>query len=231
MKFEDLLSIYKRYRLIHGNEVYRYISQIFKEAKTLHKKDWESEPTPNMDHEQSWRAFKGKNFEKLILHMIRDHVENLGLKILEGNKLERMSNTKKSEELSRVRRNLLIHFGDFGSHLPDVDLIIYDPMNYKILCVVSSKITLRERVAQTGYWKLKLSSDKVTRDIKVFFITPDEDETLITKNPPKKGRAIVEIDTDGCYVMTEKEIEESDKVKNFGKFFEDLRKIANKFKR
>lgn len=230
MKFEDLLSIYKKYREIHGNEVFKYISQIFKDAKVLHKRHWEASPTPNMDHEQSWRAFKGKNFEKLILHIIKDHVESLGLKILEGNKLERISNKKISEELSRVRRNLLIHFGDFGSHLPDVDLIVYEPKSYVIICVISSKITLRERIAQTGYWKLKLSSDKVTRDIRVFFITPDEDETLITKSPPKKGRAIVEIDTDGCYVMTEKKIEESDKVKNFGKFFDDLNKLANKFK-
>ncbi|MCX7997984.1 MAG: BsaWI family type II restriction enzyme [Leptospiraceae bacterium] len=41
--------------------------------------------------------------------------------------------------------------------------------------MISSKVTLRERIAQTAYWKLKLSSDKVTKHIKVCFITLDED--------------------------------------------------------
>jgi type II restriction enzyme len=71
---------------------------------------------------------------------------------------------------------------------------------------------LRERIAQTGYWKIKLSADKVTEHIKVFFVTPDEDCTLANRNPAKKGRAIVEVDTDGSYVMCPNPIEESDKV-------------------
>ncbi len=114
------------------------------------------------------------------------------------------------------------------SHLPDVDLIIYNLKNLRVLSVISSKITLRERIAQTGYWKLKLSSDCITKHIKVFFITPDEDKTLNRKFPTKKGRAIVEIDTDGCYVMTEEQIEESEKVKKFEQFFDDLRALSSK---
>ncbi|MGB9760731.1 MAG: BsaWI family type II restriction enzyme [Thermoproteota archaeon] len=39
------------------------------------------------------------------------------------------------------------------------------------MAVVYSKVTLRERIAQTGYWKIKLSKDKVTEHIKVFFVT------------------------------------------------------------
>jgi len=46
------------------------------------------------------------------------------------------------------------------------------------LVVISSKVTLRERIAQTGYWKLKLLKDEATKHIKVYFITPDEDGTL-----------------------------------------------------
>ena len=94
-----------------------------------------------------------------------------------------------------------------------------------MIAVISSKITLRERIAQTGYWKLKLMQDEVTKHIKVFFITPDEDRDLKTKIPAKKGRAIVEVDTDGSYVMSEEEVEESDKVKMFDKFIEDLRRL------
>jgi type II restriction enzyme len=50
-----------------GEEAYKYVSQILKEAKVLHKRDWKKNPTAGGDHEQSWRVFKGKNMEKLIL--------------------------------------------------------------------------------------------------------------------------------------------------------------------
>lgn len=227
MKFEDLIKLYEEKKRQYKDKTFEHISELLKEAKELHKKDWEKFPTPNKDHEQSWRAFKGKNLEKLIIYIIKDEIKKLGLKIVEGNVLERKNSNKLSEELNRVKRNLLIDYGEFGFHLPDVDIIIYEPKTCEIVAVISSKVTLRERIAQTGYWKIKLSQDKITKNIKVFFITPDEDKTLSIKKPAKKGRAIVEVDTDGSYVMSEEEIEESDKVKKFDKFFIDLKKLIN----
>jgi len=228
MKFEDLIKLYEEKKKRYSDEAYKHISELLREAKELHKKDWLKNPTPNRDHEQLWRAFKGKNFEKLIMYIIKDEVENLGLKVIDGNTLERTNSKNLSKELSQVKRNLLVDYGEFGAHLPDVDIIIYHPKSLRIIAVISSKITLRERIAQTGYWKLKLLQDEVTKHIKVFFITPDEDGTLRTKIPAKKGRAIVEVDTDGSYVMSEEEIEESNKVKLFDKFIEDLKKLMGK---
>ena len=225
MKFKDLIPLYEKKKAMYGIETYRHISKLLDEAKELHKKDWMKNPTPDNDHEQSWRAFKGKNLEKLVVYIIKDEVESLGLKIVDGNKLERTSSNNLSFELSSVKRNLLVDYGEFGSHLPDVDIIIYNPKTYKIIAVISSKVTLRERIAQTGYWKIKLSNDKVTEHIKVFFVTPDEDGTLTTRIPAKKGRAIVEVDTDGSYVMSERTVEESPKVKMFDKFMDDLKKL------
>jgi len=225
MKFEGLIKLYEKKKEEYGNDAFKYVSELLREAKELHKKDWLKSPTPNKDHEQSWRAFKGKNLEKLILYIIKDEVEKLGLKIIEGNSLERTNSKNLSEELNRVKRNLLIDYGEFGAHLPDVDIIIYNPKDYKVIAVISSKVTLRERIAQTGYWKIKLSQDEVTKHIKVFFVTPDEDKTLSIREPAKKGRAIVEIDTDGSYIMSEEEIEESDKVKKFDKFLIDLKNL------
>lgn len=226
MTFKDLITLYEKKKLQYGTETFKYIPQLLKEAKELHKKDWLKSPTPNKDHEQSWRAFKGKNLEKLVEYIIADEVEKIGLKIINGNKLER--STQLSKELSQVKRNLVVHYGELGSHLPDVDIIIYEPVNYKIVAVISSKVTLRERIAQTGYWKIKLSQDPVTKHIKVFFITTDEDKTLSIRTPAKKGRAIVEIDTDGSYVMNEEKIEESNKVKTFDKFIEDLKQLIKR---
>lgn len=224
MTYKDLLKLYEDKKRKFGNNTYKHISNLLKEAKEIHKYDWLKNPTPNKDHEQSWRAFKGKNLEKLVIHIIKDEVESLGLKIVEGNTLERTNSSRLSKELSSVKRNLLVDYGEFGSHLPDVDIIIYNPTTYKIIAVLSSKVTLRERIAQTGYWKIKLSHDEATKHIKVFFVTPDEDGTLTIKKPPKKGGAIVEVDTDGSYVMSETEVEESNKVKMFDKFIDDLRK-------
>ena len=59
----------------------------------------------------------------------------------------------------------------------------------------------------------------------MYFVTPDEDGTLRVRKPAKKGRAIVEIDTDGSYVLSETDIEESDKVKMFDKFIDDLKSL------
>ena len=233
MTINDLIKIYETKKKKYGVQAYRHISNVLKEAKELHKKDFsESEKNKEKiskggfpDHEQSWRAFKGKNLEKVIEYIITDEVTALGLQVVNGNSLERTNGENLSKELSLLKRNLTVDYGEFGLHLPDVDLIIYDPKTSRVVAVLSSKVTLRERIAQTGYWKIKLASDEATKHIKVYFVTPDEDGTLTIKKPTKKGRAIVEVDTDGSYVLSETDIEESDKVKMFDKFIDDLKKL------
>jgi len=235
MTVDDLIEMYETYKEQYGESAYKHISTLLSEAKEKHKEGFlgsdaakkAREKGKEPDHEQSWQAFKGKNLEKLIEYIIKNSVERLGLKIINGNKLERTEGKNLPDELNKVKRNLLVDFGEYGSHLPDVDLVIYQPNTSKIISVLSSKVTLRERVTQTGYWKLKLKMDSVTEHIKVYFITLDEDGTLTSKNPAKKGRAIVEIDTDGCYVLSELNIEESEKVKMFEHFISDLKQLKN----
>lgn len=218
--FDDLVRLYEKKRERHGTQTYRYISGILKEAKLLHKKHFDGD-----DHEQSWRAFKGKNLEKLIVYILDREIRELGLELVQGHTLERNSNL--SHSLDKVKRNLVIDYGSHGMHLPDVDIIVFDPTDSSVLAVLSVKVTLRERIAQTGYWKLKLLAGPVTKNIKVFFVTPDEDGTLSIKTPAKKGRAIVEVDTDGSYVMSESSIEESERVKTFDKLIEDLKTLLD----
>lgn len=227
MTFEDLVQLWENYRKKYGDSAYKRVSELLREAKQRHLADFTRNPTANNDHEQSWRAFKGKNLEKLILYIIKDEINEMGLQCVAGNVLERTVSRNLPRELSLVKRNLLVDYGEFGEHLPDVDIIIYKPTTCRVLAVISSKVTLRERIAQTGYWKMKLGQDEATEHIKVYFVTPDEDGTLTTKLPAKKGRAIVEADTDGSYVMSEAKVEESDKVKMFDKFIEELRELAS----
>ena len=223
MKFEDLKDMYNEVQLVEGVEAYKTVSQLLQDAKERHKQDFLRDK-PNGDHEQSWKAFKGKNFEKLIQHIITESIEALGMKVINGNRLERSK--RLSLELSRVKRNLAIDYGESGLHLPDVDIVVYDPKDQSVIAVISSKVTLRERIAQTGYWKLKLLESKTTEHIKVYFITPDEDGTLTDTYLPKKGRAIVEIDLDGTYVLTEANLDESHKVKLFEHFIEDFKQLV-----
>ena len=62
-------------------------------------------------------------------------------------------------------------------------------------------------------------------EIKEFFATLDEDEVFQQRFPAKKPRAICEVDTDGCYVLTDKTIASSKKVKLFSEFISDLKKL------
>lgn len=228
MTFKELTELWEKYKQKHGDDAYRHISELLREAKELHRRDFLKNPTPAGDHEQSWRAFKGKNLEKLVAHIIRDEVGGLGLRIVDGNTLDRTNSKNLSKELGAVKRNLSVDYGEFGLHFPDLDIVIYQPETYKVVAGISSKVTLRERIAQTGYWKLKLSEAEATKHVKVFFVTPDEDGTLTSRRRPvKKGRAIVEVDTDGSYVMNETQVEESPRVKMFDKFIDDLRRLAS----
>ncbi|WP_020003735.1 BsaWI family type II restriction enzyme [Brachyspira innocens] len=222
MTFEDLINLYEDKKKIYKDNTYKYISEILKEAKEKHKQFVSHNGIT--DTEQSWRSFKGKNLEKMIEYIISDEVKKIGLSIINGNKLERKK-IFEDKTLDLLKRNLCVDYGEYGLHLPDVDIIVYDEKTSKIISVLSIKVTLRERIAQTGYWKLKLMQSSVTRHIKVLFITLDEDETLSIKSHAKKGRAIAEIDTDGCYILTENNVEESNKVKLFSDFINDLKKI------
>mgnify|MGYP004470596073 FL=1 len=221
MTYKDIISVYENKKKIYKKDTYKYISKLLKDIKEIHRQDALSRGIT--DTEQSWRAFKGKNLEKLIEHIIKDEIEKLNLSIINGNILEHNKYID-NNELDLLKRNLAIDYGEFGMHLPDVDIIIYEPNKSKIIAVLSVKVTLRERIAQTGYWKLKLMNSNITKDIKVFFITLDEDD-IFSKKPAKKGRAIVEVDTDGCYILTENEFEKSSKVKLFSEFINDLKKL------
>lgn len=214
--------MYDGYASKYGAEAYRYISELLQEAKKYHQEDYVRK-NPDGDAEQSWRAFKGKNLEKLVFHIIKKSIEEIGLKIINGNEI---TGSALDEKLSKVKRNVLIDYGEYGCHLPDIDLLVYNPNTLNVVAIMSSKVTLRERIAQTGYWKYKIKENPVTANIKVLFITLDEDSTLTSKSPAKKGRAIAEKDTDGTYVLTERNLEVSNNVKMFESLIDDIERYV-----
>ncbi|MFM8293226.1 MAG: BsaWI family type II restriction enzyme, partial [Microcystaceae cyanobacterium] len=110
--------------------------------------------------------------------------------------------------------------------LPDADLIIYRWRNNTptILCVLSVKNSFRERYTQTPYWKIKLSQSEVTQHIKVYMITPDNDNEISGNNPPRISRKVMEYELDGIYLAKE-EFTGSDKVKSIQSLINDLERL------
>lgn len=205
-----------------GEDTYRHMSELLQKAEELHRA-YHTEHKTGKDIGQSWRSFKGKNFQKLIQYIITDSIEKLGLKVVNDHKLEKR---QLSQQLDTVKRNLTIDYGEFGLLLPDADIVVYNPEDSKIIAIISSKTSLAERVAQTGYWKSKLLESENTAHIKVYLITPDAKRDLARRDPAKKSRIIAEVDLDGTYVLTTEELEETDKVKLFEHFIEDFKQVV-----
>lgn len=229
MKLKDLIVMFETKKKQYGDDTYLHISEIFEDAREKYKQEYLVSPKAQKviaqgkvpDAEQSWKAFKGKNFEKLILHAIAGKFQTeLNLRCIPGQWLSRK---KLSEELGKVYRNLLIRYGQW-SLLPDVDLVIYEPKTSRVVGVISCKITLRERIAQTAYWKLKLAGDPLTMHIRGYFVTADEDGDLVKGMAnPTRNRILVEHELDGTYVL--RDVTESNKVKAFPKLIEDIRRL------
>ena len=174
---------------------------------------------------KSWRASNGDTFRERVRHMIAAPIELLGLKVIAGSELE---SSKLTLQLSAVKRNVVINYGEFGMQLPDTDVIVYNSENSQIIAVISSKISVREWIAQIVYWRIKLLESENTAHIKVYLVTPDTDKDLTKIHPAKKLREIAEANLDGTYVLTMEELEESDKVKLFEHFIEDFKKLIER---
>jgi len=52
MKFDDLKKLYLEKKDEFGAETYKHTSELLKDAKEIHQRDWLKHPTPNGDHEQ-----------------------------------------------------------------------------------------------------------------------------------------------------------------------------------
>ena len=196
MHFDELKAMYLEARR-HNPDAYNSISDFFESVKEKHKADFQLR-NPDGEHGQSWRSWKGKNFEKLVLFIVEQEISVIGqLKAISGSELEKELN---DERLSRIKRNIVVDFGEVGCFVPDADIVIYSEEDESIKAIISCKITLRERIAQTAFWKLKLNGNPVTENIRTFFVTPDEDGTL-DHGKSSKGKAIVVNDIDAVYVL------------------------------
>lgn len=131
---------------------------------------------------QGFVSTVGRALEKIIELLLKDfciknNVKMTNDKILRAKRI--------NGELDKVKRALLVHFGEY-SVLPDIILYQTNKDTIKILAILSVKNSFRERFTETPYWKLKLLQSPVTSHIKVFMITPDNDDEISFKDKPKK---------------------------------------------
>ncbi|MDE0085230.1 MAG: BsaWI family type II restriction enzyme [Candidatus Poribacteria bacterium] len=172
---------------------------------------------------KDWRTAKGSTFRERIRHIITEAAKALDLKVISCYELENSSTL--SEELEDVKRHLTINYGEFNSYLPNVDFAIYTPENSRVIAVISCLVNLKDRIIEQAYWKRKLQTEENKASIKFYLITADLDEALKIVDVPKRERIIAEVELDGTYVLTAEELEESDKVKLFEHFIQDLKKL------
>ena len=203
-EFEDLQNLYDE-EVKRNPKAYNNLSAFLEKAKELYVQEKQKEGFKG-DMDQSWRSWSGQNFEKLMIHILSKLIDEAGLplELIQGSILEKEQN---DTVLCQVKRNIAVDFGIHGCYMPDADIIVYDPSDASVKAIISCKISLRERIAQTGYWKLRLRSCPVTRHIKMFFLTPDRDNTF-TNNKINKSKAIVLHELDVAYILHENFVEQ-----------------------
>ncbi|GAA8307088.1 BsaWI family type II restriction enzyme [Helicobacter pylori] len=135
---------------------------------------------------QSFVSTIGRVLEKIIELLLKDFCIKNNVKMTNDKTLRAK---RINGELDKVKRALLVHFGEY-SVLPDI--VLYQTDNVKILAILSVKNSFRERFTEMLYWKLKLLQSPITSHIKVFMITPDNDEEISFKDKPKKARIVME---------------------------------------
>lgn len=218
MTFEKVKQIYlakKRQEVNHD-----CIKDIFDEIKEQYKIEKQKE---GKDAGQSWNSWSGNALQRLIKFIVEDFALSCGYPVGITDD-EALRKKKLSSDLDKVRRNIEI-FYDSYSILPDADIVIYDKTNYKIIAVLSSKASLRERVAQSAYWKLKFQANDTTKNILYYLLSTDNDgDFLKIGEDISRDRIIVEYgEIDKAYIF--RNVPESDKVKNFSKIFKDLKEL------
>ncbi|KHL86802.1 endonuclease MjaVIP [Helicobacter pylori] len=169
---------------------------------------------------QGFVSAVGRALEKIIELLLKDFCIKNNVKMT-NDKILRVKRI--NGELDKVKRALLVHFGGY-SVLPDIILYQTNKDTIKILAILSVKNSFRERFTETPYWKLKLLQSPVTSHIKVFMITPDNDEEISFKDKPKKARIVMEHELDGLY-LAKSHFDQSPKIKGIENLIEDLKRL------
>lgn len=201
-----------------GGAEFSDIPRLLAVGRERHQQDF---PFATKDFEQSWRSVKGRGLEKVVAYLLERELVGTELTLL---------------PIKDLDEYIEIDFAEYGRHLPDVDLAIYQPSKDRIIAILSIKSSLRERATQTAFWRLKMHGFAKTRDVQVYLVTPNSDDILLRKDRPSKQRAVLENDIDGTYIVNSPgvTIEEYlyprtlSRIKLIGELVPDLQYLANR---
>lgn len=182
-RFKDFMrerpEPYKFLQVFYAQEKERFLNHKMNEYIKQNK----SKEEASILARQGFVSVIGRALEKIIELLLKDFCVKNNVKMT-NDKILRAKRI--NGELDRVKRALLVHFREY-SVLSDGDIILYQTDSIKILAILSVKNSFRERFTETPYWKLELLQSPITSHIKVFMITPDNDEEISFKDKPKKA--------------------------------------------
>ncbi|WP_025448979.1 BsaWI family type II restriction enzyme [Helicobacter pylori] len=219
-RFKDFMreqpEPYKFLQVFYAQEKERFLNSKISDYMKQNK----SKEEASILARQGFVSAVGRALEKIIELLLKDfciknNVKMTNDKILRAKRI--------NGELDKVKQALLVHFGGY-SVLPDIILYQTNKDNIKILAILSVKNSFRERFTETPYWKLKLLQSPVTSHIKVFMITPDNDNEISFKDRPKKARIVMEHELDGLY-LAKSHFDQSPKIKGIENLLEDLKRL------
>ncbi len=182
-RFKDFMreqpEPYKFLQVFYAQEKERFLNSKISDYMKRNK----SKEEASILARQGFVSAVGRALEKIIELLLKDFCIKNNIKMT-NDKILRAKRI--NGELDRVKRALLVHFGEY-SVLPDIILYQTNKDNVKILAILSVKNSFRERFTETPCWKLKLLQSPITSHIKVFMITPDNDDEISFKDKPKKA--------------------------------------------
>ncbi|GAA7702454.1 BsaWI family type II restriction enzyme [Helicobacter pylori] len=182
-RFKDFMrgqpEPYKFLQVFYAQEKERFLNNKISDYMKRNK----SKEEASILARQGFVSAVGRALEKIIELLLKDFCIKNNVKMT-NDKILRAKHI--NGELDKVKRALLVHFGGY-SVLPDIILYQTNKDSIKILAILSVKNSFRERFTETPYWKLKLLQSPITSHIKVFMITPDNDDEISFKDKPKKA--------------------------------------------
>lgn len=217
-RFKDFMrgqpEPYKFLQVFYAQEKERFLNSKISDYMKRNK----SKEEASILARQGFVSAVGRALEKIVELLLKDFCIKNNVKMTNDKTLRAK---RINGELDKVKRALLVHFGGY-SVLPDI--ILYQTDSIKILAILSVKNSFRERFTETPYWKLKLLQSPITSHIKVFMITPDNDDEISFKDKPKKARIVMEHELDGLY-LAKSHFDQSPKIKGIENLLEDLKRL------
>ncbi len=239
MDYKELEKEFNKFKTVHKDRTLSLLGDFLNKMRITFmrnksaqwKKSGFSESEAQNKSRQGWVSFVGSSLEKIVASSLEDFCQKYNLRIIKDKNLKNV----RDGEHDLVKRAIMVHFEEYAL-LPDADMIIYKYQEkikkVNIICILSVKNSFRERYTETPFWKLKLKENPNTKAIRVFMITPDNDDEISfirgegDNKKPRKARIVMEYELDGIYLAKE-QFDESAKVKSINDLQKDILKIIS----